>query len=164
MTDERPSDPTPEQPTEAVGGDPASDSPGADATGASSGDADEQPSGWSSFSSTGEPTDAESAGAKMVSQLQAMIDSIATQAARFDDRMLQRQGRAGLDRVEVARGQLHWRSCATTGGWRGSAIAPGLATGTFSMRQPGVIPRSGARAKERPRSARPFRCGVTRPA
>ena len=85
MTDERPIDPTPEQPTAAVGGDPTSADHGANAAdatagGTTAGDGGDRPPGWSSFSTSDEGADPESAGAKMVSQLQAMIDSIATQA------------------------------------------------------------------------------------
>jgi hypothetical protein len=82
VTDERPADPTPEQPTEAVGGDPTGESPGPDAAGTAgeTGETGEQTSTWSTSSTSGEGVDPESAGAKMVSQLQAMIDSIATQA------------------------------------------------------------------------------------
>jgi len=69
MTDEQPADPHPDQPADVPGSNPSSESAAADA-------ADDQESGWSTA-----PADPDSAGAKMISQLQSMIDSIATQAA-----------------------------------------------------------------------------------
>ena len=73
MTDEQPADPNPDQPADAPGANASSDSTGPDA-------ADDQQSGWSTASSDA-GADPDSAGTKMINQLQSMIDSIATQAA-----------------------------------------------------------------------------------
>jgi hypothetical protein len=87
MTDERPAD-TPGQPIESIGDSPTTDAadtasePAAGTHGAdtAAGAGYRESSDWSTFQGETD-SGSETAGAKMISQLQAMIDSIATQAA-----------------------------------------------------------------------------------
>jgi hypothetical protein len=86
MNDERPTE-HPDQPIESIGETPAAETPAADTTADAAAEAADtaagtgydQSSDWSTFQADAD-AESETAGAKMVSQLQAMIDSIATQA------------------------------------------------------------------------------------